>query len=124
MAKPGGNKPPSSRQRLYAGRPWQNVVIDLVRPMPKTQGGNQGTLILSDHFTRWQDAIPLIDATAPTVATALAEWIFCYFGLPEQLHSDLGKQFQSRLMAELCNLWRVDQTHTTPYHPQANGEEQ
>ena len=117
MAKPGGNKPPCSRQRLYAGRPWQKVAIDLVGPMPKTQRGNQWISVLSDHFTRWQDAIPLPDATAPTVVTALDEQIFCYFGLPEQLHSDLGKQFQSRLMAELCNLWRVDQTHTTLYHP-------
>ena len=24
-------------------------------------------------------------------------------------------------MMELCALWQVDQTHTTPYHPQANG---
>ena len=102
MAKPGGNKPPSSRQRLYAGRPWQKVAIDLVGPMPKTQRGNQWILVLSDHFTRWQDAIPLTDATAPTVATALDERIFCYFGLPEQLHSDLGKQFQSRLMVEFA----------------------
>ena len=65
--------------------------------------------------------IPLVDATASTVATALDERIFCYFCLPEQLHSDLGKQFRSRLMAKLCSLWRVDQTRTTPYHPQANG---
>ena len=24
-------------------------------------------------------------------------------------------------MAELRTLWRVNQTHTTPYHPQSNG---
>ena len=67
--------------------------------MPKTQRENQWILVLSDHFTRWQDAISLVDATAQTVATALDEWVFCYFGLPEQIHSDLGKQFHSRLMA-------------------------
>ena len=88
--------------------------------MPRMQRGNQWILVMSDHCTRWQDVIPPVDATNPTVATALDEQIFCYFGLPEQLHSDLGKQFQSRLMAELCSLWRVDQTHTTLYHPQAN----
>ena len=45
------------------------------------------------------DAIPLVDATAQTVATAFDEWVFCYIGLPEQIYSDLGKQFHSRLMA-------------------------
>ena len=84
------------------------------------QRGNQWSLVLSDYFTRWLGAVQLANATAPTVATALNERILCYFGLPEQLHSNLGKQFQSRLMAELSNLWRVDQTHTTPYHPQSN----
>ena len=58
----------------------------------------------------WQDAIAIPDATAPTVATVLDERVFCYFGLPEQIHSDLGRQFKSQLMAELCTLWRVPST--------------
>ena len=65
MAKPEGNKPPSSRQRFYASRPWHKVAIDLVGPMPMTIGGNQWILVFSDHFTRWQVAIPLADVTAP-----------------------------------------------------------
>ena len=55
------------------------------------------------------------------MATILDERVFWYFGLPEQIHSDLGRQFKSQLMVELCALWRVNQTHTTPYHPQSNG---
>ena len=104
MVKPGRNNPPSSRQQLYDNRPWQKVAMDLVGSMPRTQRGNQWILVLSDHFTRWQDAIPLIDVTVFTVATAFNERIFCYFGLSEQRRSDLGKQSQSRLMAELCSL--------------------
>ena len=42
-------------------------------------------------------------------------------GLPEQIHTDQGAQFESQLMTELCQLWEVDKTRTTPYHPQANG---
>ena len=70
-----------------------------------------------DHFTRWQDALALPDATAPVVAKTLDEKVFCYFGLPEQIHSDQGAQFESQLMAELCQLWNIEKTHTTPYHP-------
>ncbi len=78
-------------------------------------------LVLSDHFTRWQDALAIPDATAPTVARTLDERVFCYFGLPEQLHSDRGAQFESELLADLCDRWHIQKTHTTPYHPQANG---
>ena len=91
MAKTGGNKSSGERQRLYAGRPWQKLAVDLVGPLPETPRGNRWILVLTDHFSRWQDALPLPDATAPTVATILDERIFCYLGLPEQLHSDQGR---------------------------------
>ena len=97
------------------------MAIDLVGPFPETARRNNWVLVLTDHFTRWQNAIPLPDATAPTVATALDERVFCYFGLPEQIHTDQGAQFESQLMAELCSLWNVKKTHTTPYNLQANG---
>ena len=121
VVKPGGNRPPGSRQPLYTGRPWQKVAINLVRPLPRTRKSNQWILVLSDHFTHWQNAIAIPDATSPTVATILDERVFCYFGLPEQIHSDLGRQFKSHLMAKLCALWKVNPTHTTPDHPQLNG---
>ena len=120
-AKKGGTHAPGGRQRLFAGRPWQKVAIDLVGPMPATPRGNRWILVLTDHFTRWQDAIAIPDATAPVVAATLDERIFCYLGLPEQIHTDQGAQFESSLMAELCQLWKVEKTRTTPYHPQANG---
>ena len=109
-----------NRQWLYSGRPWQKVAVDLVGPFPQTERGNQWILVLTDHFTRWQDALPLPDATAPVVAKALDSRIFCYLGLPEQIHADQCAQFQSALMVEHCRLWKIAKSKTTPYHPQGN----
>jgi transposase InsO family protein len=120
-AKHGGLQATQGRRRMYAGRPWQCVAVDLVGPMPETARHNRWILVITDHFSRWQDALPLQDATAPSVASALEERIFCYFGLPEQLHSDQGAQFEGDLMAELCDLWGIQKTRTTAYHPQGNG---
>jgi hypothetical protein len=97
------------------------LAIDLVGPFPATSRGNRWILVLTDHFTRWQDALAIPDATAPVVATVLDERVFCYFGIPEQVHTDQGAQFQSQLFQELCSLWRTEKTRTTPYHPQSNG---
>jgi transposase InsO family protein len=110
-----------NRQRLHAGRPWQTVAVDLVGPLPETERGNVWILVYSDHFTRWQDAIPIKDGSAAVVAAALETHVFNVFGLPERLHSDQGAQFESALMAELCKLMRINKSHTTPYHPQGNG---
>ena len=118
MTKAGGNKATKSNK----GRPWQKVAVDLVGPLPETARGNKWILVVLDHFSRWQDALPLPEATAPVVATALDERIYSYLGLPEQLHSDQGAQFKSQFMSELCQLWRVDKTKTTSDpKPQANG---
>ena len=76
-------------------------VIDLVGPLLKTRQDNQRILVLTNDFTRWLYALPISDATAPTVATTLDERVFYYFGLLEQIHSDLERQIQSQLM-ELC----------------------
>jgi len=43
--------------------------------------------------------------------------LFSEFGLAKQLHSDLGKNFESKLFHELCLLAGVNKSHTTPFHP-------
>jgi len=73
-----------------------------------TPRGNSWILVLTDHFTRWADALAIPDASAPTVARVLDQQVFCYFGLPEQLHSNQGSQFHSQLMSDLCRLWGVN----------------
>jgi len=94
----------AGRRRLYAGHPWQVVAVDLVGPMPTTVRGNNCILVLTDQFMWWADALAIPDASAPTVARALDQQVFCYFGLPEQIHSDQGAQFQSQLMSNLCKM--------------------
>jgi len=89
--------------------------------MPLIPRGNSWILVLTDHFTRWADALAIPDALAPTVARVLDQHVFYYFGPPEQIHSGQGAQSQSQLMGDLCHLWGVTQSRTTPYHPQGNG---
>ena len=75
-----------------------------------------------DGLTGWAEAIPIADQSAATCARAVyAEWISRY-GVPDQLHSDRGAQFESALFAELCATFGVDKTRTTAYRPQANGK--
>ena len=38
------------------------------------------------------------------VTRILTDKFFCHFGLPEQLHSDQGKQFESQLLKEICTI--------------------
>lgn len=89
--------------------------------MPITPFSNRWILVLADHFTQWQDTLPLPDVATPMVATVLEERIFCYFDILEIIHFDQGTQFESALMDWLFQLWGVVKSRTTPYRPQANG---
>ena len=103
----------------------KKLAVDLVGPLPETLRDNKWNrwiLVLTDHFSRWQDTLALLDATAPTIATQLDKRVSCYLGVPEQIHTNQGAQFKSQLMTELCNLWGVGKSRTTPYHPKSSGQ--
>ena len=120
QCKPRKSKSVRTDNHLYAGRPWQVVGVDLAGPFPTTARGNTQILVVADHFTRWVDAIPIKDGTAETVAKVLEERVFAYLGVPEELHSDQGRQFESRVMEECCRLWGCSKSRTAPYRPQGN----
>ena len=37
--------------------------------------------------------------------------------MPRQIHTDQGRNFEAKVMAEICKLLHIDKTHTTPLHP-------
>ena len=45
----------------------------------------------------------------------LAGEFICHFGIPEQLHSDQGRNFESGVIKGICELLEVRKTQTTPY---------
>ena len=77
---------------------------------------------MSDLFTKYSVTVALQDMTAVTVANAIIdEWIM-KFGAPDVLHTDQGSNFNSELMKDICRIFMIEKTRTTPYHPQGNGQ--
>ena len=58
---------------------------------------------------------------ATTVAVKLIDSMFCRYSIPEQVHSDMGAQFESKIIQAISKLLGINKTHTTPYHPQSDG---
>ena len=65
--------------------------------------------------------IPSPKPGGETVAKKLVEEVVCRFGVPGQLHSDQGRNFESKVMAEMCRLLGINKTRTTPLNPKSDG---
>lgn len=99
----------------------QVIAVDIMGPLPESNNKNSYILVVGDYFTRWMAAFAIHDQEAATVAQKLVDEVFCRLGIPEQLHSDQGKQFESKLIQELCKILKISKTRTTAYHPQCDG---
>ena len=108
-------------QTPLVGEPWQRVSVDITGPHPRSSKSNQYILTLVDHFSKWAEAIPIRNHTAPTVARALMVHIFSRFGAPQQLLSDRGTEFESQLFQEVMRWMEIDKLRTTVFRPSCNG---
>ena len=61
------------------------------------------------------------DQTAETVATCLVDQVFARFGVCQQLFTNQGRNFESRVILEVARLLGIKKTRTTPYHPRSDG---
>ena len=86
-----------------------------------SKGGFQNVLIITDHFTRFAQAIPTKDQTAKTTAEAIFNGYILHYGIPLTLHSDQGANFNGKVIHELCKITGMKKSRTTVYHPSGNG---
>jgi hypothetical protein len=97
------------------------VSLDVMGPLPKSDGDNKYVLLICDYFTKWVEAYPIPNQEARTIADKFVKEFICRFGVPRRLITDQGSNFQSRLFNEVCDLLDIDKNRTTPYHPQCDG---
>ena len=107
-------------QTYWVGTPCDRISIDLVGPFhPRTKKGNSTILTITDQYTRWVEAFPLREATAPNIARCVVDFV-CRFGMPLEIHSDRGKNIDGQVMREVCEILGVRKSHTVAFRPQSN----
>jgi hypothetical protein len=106
---------------IYATRPGQIVVTDIMGPIPTSGGKFKYILTVSDHFTKYVEFFAMESTSAEETARKVMEYV-CRHGVMESLLSDRGTNYQSRLMQELLEQLDIHQLRTTSFHPVCNGQ--
>ena len=108
-------------RQYNVGVPTERIALDILGPLPLSNEGNKYLLVGSDYFTKWPEAYSLPNQEATTVAEVLVKEFVSRFGVPRELHSDQGRNFESSVFQEMCRLLGIKKTRTTALHPQSDG---
>ena len=77
-------------------------------------------LLVVDSFSKWTEVFSLQTQEAKEIAFILYNEIFTRYGAPRTIVSDRGRNFLSKLVNAICELFEVKRLHTSSYHPQTN----
>lgn len=119
--KENTNRPKAPLMDYRVGYPLDRIGIDIIGPLPMTPRKNKYILVIGDYFTRWMEAYAIPHQHADMVAQKLVMEFIARFGIPLELHTDQGKNFESDLFKSVCKLLQINKTRTTAYHPSSNG---
>ena len=100
---------------------FQFLHIDLVGPLDIASVGHKYILTIKDRGTGFLVTTPVPDKKAETIRNAFVQSWCGYFGIPQIVVSDNGKEFANNLLKETFNQLGVEHRHVPPYCPQANG---
>ncbi|KAK3725843.1 hypothetical protein QZH41_014068 [Actinostola sp. cb2023] len=107
---------------IPSGYPMQRIHMDIVGPLPRTKKGNKYVLTMQCSFTKWVEAFPIPNQRATTCARVFVKNWVCKFGVPDSIHTDQGRNFESKVFSEMCKLLEMNKTRSTAYHPEGNGQ--
>jgi hypothetical protein len=72
---------------------FYKVVMDIVRPLPKTKLGNKYILVAINHYLKWCEAKAIIDHGVKITAKFLEDEVICKYGVPKFVLTNNGREW-------------------------------
>ena len=100
---------------------FERLQMDILGNLPKSIEGYTQILLVVCPFSKWCEAFPMKTGTAVETARIFFNEIICRYGPCREILTDLGKNFCSNLIKEVCNIFKITKLNTSSYHPACNG---
>ena len=96
--------------------------MDVVGPIsPSSTRGHRFILAITDYFSKWAEAIPLVKVKTSNVVNFIKHHVIHRFGVPRRIIHDNGSQFVSQVFYRFCDKYRIQNVTSTAYNPAVNG---
>ena len=86
--------------------------MDTLGPLPS----GEYLLVIIDDYSRFPVVEVLQNQTCDTIIQKM-HYVFCTYGLPEQMKTDNARYFIAQEMKTYLNQHGIDHVKITPYHP-------
>ena len=85
-----------------------------------SKDGKENVLVMTDAFFKFSMAVVMPSQQVERVVKALVDKWFYTYSIPSRIHSEQGKCFDNKIIKQLCRIYGVKQSTTTPYNPHGN----
>ena len=99
---------------------FSRVHMDILGPLPEATDKSKYILLVVDSLSKWPEAFPIPNQEAVTIARTLYREIFTRYGAIKSIVSDRGKNFMSKVVSALSELFQTKRVYTSSFHPQTN----
>lgn len=105
-----------------AKRPWASVSMDFIEPLPVSNGFDS-IIVFVDRFTKMALFVPTSTTiTSKDLSHLLLRHVISKHGVLTDLVSDRGAKFTSSFWRSLSEALGIEQSLSTAYHPESDGQ--
>ena len=103
--------------------PWDDISIDFVVGLPRTQRGKDAIWVIVDRFNKSAHFIPIRTTNmASDLGPIFAREIVRLHGVPKTIISDRDAKFVSKFWESLQSALGMQLCLSTAFHPQTDGQ--
>ena len=102
-------------------KPFARTHFDILGPL-KPVNGYSYVIVCVCAFSKWVECFPMRSTCAREVSEIIFSEIITRFGCIDSLHSDRGANFLSKVVKNLCEMFKIKRTLTSSFSPQGNSQ--
>jgi transposase InsO family protein len=95
--------------------------VDTAGPLTETAKGNKYFMVAVEAFTKYVEVVPIPNNKAETMAYSFLHSVLARYACPAQVVTDNGVEYEGQF-DQLLQDCMIDHRHSSPAHPQANGQ--